>query len=394
MDRETALQQLQNMRQEILTIYTETDNCRRIQKQVAALQNEKEHPNPPAVSLKPENTAEKLKASLKQQNRQYHKNSTTPTLVVKLVNIAQQIILCALLALDLFGHKGIIIQEAMMAEMAQFGDSNCIMLFASQVILSLIVILAPLFWDFFEDHPFLCGIGSSLVAICYFYMMGMQVKAWPYVILFAVSVGLLLVALLAVRVIRSQMVKSPILTVAQKRQVEVARQADERAKAENAEARAAARKKNEADRKLRLPEIDKEIHENILAFSESRKRIDEHMAKLDAMDYLCEDDKTLQIVDLLIRFINTRRADSIKEALQEYDKLMANQQLLEIEKQKLQAELQRVASEHADRMQQLEAQKRHQSEMEYWARDTAQSRAQIVSQLNNIGGILYYDLHF
>lgn len=69
------------------------------------------------------------------------------------------------------------------------------------------------------------------------------------------------------------------------------------------------------------------------------------------MDCLCEEDKNLQTVELLIRFINIRRADSIKEALQEYDKLMANRQLLEIEKQKLQAELQRTASEHADRMQ-------------------------------------------
>lgn len=112
------------------------------------------------------------------------------------------------------------------------------------------------------------------------------------------------------------------------------------------------------------------------------------------MDCLCEEDKNLQTVELLIRFINTRRADSIKEALQEYDKLMANRQLLEIEKQKLQAELQRTASEHADRMQQLEAQKCHQSELEYLARDSARSRAQIVDQLNSIGNIIYYDLRF
>lgn len=108
------------------------------------------------------------------------------------------------------------------------------------------------------------------------------------------------------------------------------------------------------------------------------------------MDCLCEEDKNLQTVELLIRFINTRLADSIKEALQEYDKLMANRQLLEIEKQKLQ----RTASEHADRMQQLEAQKRHQSELEYLARDSARSRAQIVDQLNSIGNIIYYDLRF
>lgn len=40
MDRETALQQLQDMRREILAIYTETDNCRKIQRRVEALQKE------------------------------------------------------------------------------------------------------------------------------------------------------------------------------------------------------------------------------------------------------------------------------------------------------------------------------------------------------------------
>lgn len=45
-------------------------------------------------------------------------------------------------------------------------------------------------------------------------------------------------------------------------------------------------------------------------------------------------------------------------------------------------------------MQQLEAQKRHQSELEYLARDSARSRAQIVDQLNSIGNIIYYDLRF
>lgn len=117
------------------------------------------------------------------------------------------------------------------------------------------------------------------------------------------------------------------------------------------------------------------------------------MERLSKMDALCEDDKTLQIVDLLIRFIETCRADSIKEALQEYDKLMANQQMLEIEKQKLAAEIQWTALEHADRMQKLEAERQHQAEMEYLARDSAQSRAKAVEQLNNISYMIYYDLH-
>lgn len=117
------------------------------------------------------------------------------------------------------------------------------------------------------------------------------------------------------------------------------------------------------------------------------------MKKLGEMDALCEDDKNLQVVDMLIRFIRTRRADSIKEALQEYDKLKVNQQMLEIEKQKLAAEIQRTAQEHADRMQKLEEEKKHQAEMEYLARDSARSRAEEVRQLENISHMIYYNLH-
>lgn len=216
MDRETALQQLQDMRREILAIYTEMDNCRKIQRRVEALQKEKEQPAPPAaVPLKPENTADKLQKTLEQQNRQRHASNTKPALLIKLVNAALQVILCVLLALDLFGQKGIIIQEAMLAQITQFGSSNAAMLFAAQLILSLLVVLAPLCWSFFTRRRVLFGILFGLVAIFYFYIMGTMVKAWLYVILFAVSVGLLLAAFAVLRSVRSRMVSSPTLTAAQ-----------------------------------------------------------------------------------------------------------------------------------------------------------------------------------
>ena len=169
--------------------------------------------------------------------------------------------------------------------------------------------------------------------------------------------------------------------------------ADEKAREENRQSRAEAKKQWEADRARRLPEIDREIQKNVREFKTRRQRIDEHMKKLGEMDALCEDDKNLQVVDMLIRFIRTRRADSIKEALQEYDKLKVNQQMLEIEKQKLAAEIQRTAQEHADRMQKLEEEKKHQAEMEYLARDSARSRTEEVRQLENISHMIYYNLH-
>ncbi len=51
-------------------------------------------------------------------------------------------------------------------------------------------------------------------------------------------------------------------------------------------------------------------------------------------------------------------------------------------------------SRETEWQQQLAETRRHQEEMEYLARDSARSRTQMVDQLNSIGNILYYDLHF
>lgn len=393
MDRDTALKQLQDIRQEILIIHSELESCQALQKRAEALHKEKERPSAPSVALKPENTADQLKRTLQEQNRERYASDRKPALAVKLVNIALQLLLCALLAMDLLGQKGIILHGVSMEKLMQLDMQSRYMLLGAQAILSLLVLLAPLFPDYFRRRGAVFYSICGLVLICYLYMMMAGIRAWTYAVLFAASVTLIPIAFGVIALLRKGRMRAPSLTASQMRQWRAACQADETAKAENARLRVQAQTQWEQARVLRLPEIDRELEATLQEFNERRKRIDRHMEKLSQMDALCEEEKTLQIVDLLIRFIQTRRADSVKEALQEYDKLMANRQLMEIEKQKLAAELQRAALEHADRMQQMEAQKKHQAEMEYLAWDSAQSRAKLVSQLNNIGNIIYYDLH-
>lgn len=393
MERETALKQLSDIRREIISIHDKTDECRYLQKRVERLQKEKEHPSPPTVVLKPENTAEKLKQTFEVQNRQHYANNHKPESAVKLVNIVLQACICILLALDLFGHRSIVIQDSMMENMAQFGESNQIMLFCSQLILSLIVMLIPLRLSFIENRKSVFFGVFIVVLICYLYMMCLMVRAHFYVVAFLVCTAPIPVAFGIISSARRNKIKSPTLTQAQKRQWQSAHKADEQAKAENIKLRTQAEKQWEDERKRRLPEIDREIKECVQEFSQIRQQIDIHMETLSKMDALCEDDKQLQIVELLIRFIKTRRADSIKEALQEYDKLIANRQLLEIEKQKLEAEIRRTAQERAAQEQQLKEQLRHQSEMEYWARDSAKNRADALRELQSIGNMIYYDIH-
>lgn len=393
MERETALQQLQDIRREILAIHSEMEKCQSLQKQVEKLQNEKDHPAQPTVSLKPENTAAKLKQSFEQQNREQLRGSKLPQTLLTIVSVAAQVIVAALLALDIFGKKGLIISPEALLTLNAEDSSNGTILFVVHLAAA---ILLPLFLVSSRDH--LSGkrkiIRCILAAVLLFTyaIMCKGVMTYAYLLLLLGGVVLAVAASGIARAVQKGKLNAAetALTPAQKKQMEDALAADKRAKAENARRTAEAKRSLDEERQRRLPEIDREIREKAQQFDAARQQVMLHMEKLAAMDALCEDDKTLQTVDLLIRFIQTRRADSIKEALQEYDKLMANRQLLEIEKQKLAAELQRSAQEHADRMQKLEAEKRHQSEMEYLAWDSAQSRAKMAGQLDHLSAMIYY----
>lgn len=399
MERETALLQLQNIRQEILATHSNLETCQALQKQIEALQNEKEHPQKPAVPLKPDNTAPALQQQFERQNRNRLYNSRLPGILLKLINTVVQAVAALLLGLDVFGQKGLFISNSALLALNKEDASNGAVLFTVHLLLALAVTLVPLLWRFVHNKmktawkvillvPFAL-LGCAYLVMCSGAKTAVYLLALPGGVVLGLAVGG------AARLVQRARLKATALplSAAQKKQVAAAAAADERAKAENAQRLAEAQDRWNTERQQRLTEIDRELQQKAQQFHEARAQVKHHMERLDAMDALCEDDKTLQTVDLLIRFIQTRRADSVKEALQEYDKLMANRQLLEIEKQKLAAELQRSAQEHADRLQQLEQQRRHQSEMEYLAWDSAQTRAKMAGQLDHLGAMVYYNLN-
>ena len=243
----------------------------------------------------------------------------------------------------------------------------------------------------------LAVIGLAIVALFFALFYGGMLygfHAWVYLVILALSFGLSFAAMGIVRRIKNKSAANPKLSAEQIAALKMASVADEKAKAENIEIREIAEKKWQEEQILRNQEIDSRLASLAKEYQEQRQVLDEHLKKLDGMDYLCEDEKKLQVIELLIRLIETHRADTIKEALQEYDKLLMNKQLLEIEKKKLEAALQKAAFEHADRVQQMEAQKRHDFEMRCIAADSARSREKIASQLDSIGNMIYYDLHY
>lgn len=104
-----------------------------------------------------------------------------------------------------------------------------------------------------------------------------------------------------------------------------------------------------------------------------------HLEAAEESTVLGENEKSPEVIDLLINFIESRRADSIKEALHEYDKMEQNKKLLEIEAIKANLEIEKAKKENADRQHEMEMNRRHQIEMEAQARRNADMQSQIAA---------------
>lgn len=391
MSRETALKELKDIRQEIVGIHEAYDDCQYYGKKVQNLQNEKENPAGPKLSLKPDNTAEQLKRSFLAENERHYKNDSPGVLTVKVFHAIIQVLILVLIALDGHSDLGVI---------ANNPDHTLSFVIFHFLVVAVIVALFFAHESIISD--FVLGSGAFRIIVCvsvalllltFDFAAFILTNGWLYAILTVACVAAALIAIGVVCLINRSKAKNPPLTRRQKKEYDVACQKDELAKKENAVIRADAKAEWDKKRAARLPELEREIADNVDKFNDTMQKAKLHIDRLSAMDALCEDDKNLQIVDMLIRLIETRRADSIKEALQEYDKLMANQQLLEIEKKKWEAELIRINQEKNAQDKMLEEQRRHQSEMEYWARDNARNREKQLRELQQIGTMIYYNFH-
>jgi hypothetical protein len=212
-----------------------------------------------------------------------------------------------------------------------------------------------------------------------------------------IVIGVLVLAIImpfAGAKIREVLARKPKLTAKQTQALAEARKQDDQIKEKNAAALAAAQEQHDKDLAVRSVELEKEIHALSTTLASDLTRLKAEFAALEAMDCLGEDEKDLQTIDLLIHFIKTRRADNIKEALHEYDKLMANQQMLQLENEKLELERQKAIQEHQDRVKQMKMQEQHNREMEFRARSAADESRRIANQLDYIGYLAHVDVNY
>lgn len=158
------------------------DACRELQKKLKTLQEEKQHPAPPTVSLQPENTAGALQQSFDEENRRRILSSRTPETAMRLGGAVLLGAVSVLLALELFGNRELLIDSASIAALGETGSSGKMMLLVAHILVSLAV---------------LCGVGrrradgkrhvllTAVVAVGYLFMIGL-LHAWAYAALIAV----------------------------------------------------------------------------------------------------------------------------------------------------------------------------------------------------------------
>lgn len=120
------------------------DACRELQKKLETLQEEKQHPAPPTVSLQPENTAGALQQSFDEENRRRILSSRTPETAMRLGGAVLLGAVSVLLALELFGNRELLIDSASIAALGKTGSSGKVMLLVAHILVSLAV---------------LCGVG-------------------------------------------------------------------------------------------------------------------------------------------------------------------------------------------------------------------------------------------
>ena len=127
------------------------------------------------------------------------------------------------------------------------------------------------------------------------------------------------------------------------------------------------------------PEVREKMLHHLNLGDVAMEKAKAHLAADNKSDALGETEKSPEIIDLLISFIESRCAGNIKEALHEYDKMEQNKKLLEIEAIKANIEIERAKKENADRQYEMEMNRRHQIEMEAQAKRAADMQSQIAA---------------
>ena len=381
MSRESELSILQGMKQKILSIYEIIDRCKNAQSEYAQLQAERENNTRPALNLPRPNKKSTLEKKYTDLWRDRHLNNGWVQLLCVIVGVALILTYIILLGFDDFGSTSFFLNPEKVFQPQSTQDFIAkIIEFCLMIVMPVgLAVLLPMIFYLQEARPIIIVSVITLFfgVMCYF--VGGAIMLIP-LIPFALAIA----CCAFIPMIRKAMAKHPVFSARQRRELAAAEQQDKDIIADNNRMNKQADREWAEKRAKRLPELDREQSRLAKQFEQLKTELDEENAALEAMQGLGRDEKQLDIIDSLIYFIDTCRADSIKEALHEYDKMVANQQLLELQRQRNKLEEQRIANEAADRKKQLQLLEQQEAARAREAYDSAIDRQKLIDSVRSM----------
>ena len=235
------------------------------------------------------------------------------------------------------------------------------------------------------------GMGTETGMVANKGMVSDIISVWKdYLILAVVATVIAVIILAIVKVVNSYFLENPVLGAKKLQALEEAKKLDADNEAANMASKEQAEAKEKARREERLVEIEEELEELKTELNRSREDLAANWEYIEKSDIIGSDEKSLQTVQMLIYFIESRRADSIKEALHEYDKAKMNEKLLKYEEQRNELERQKIENERVDREKKLKLEQQHQKEMEYIARENARGMEDLARRVDNFSQQSYF----
>ena len=235
------------------------------------------------------------------------------------------------------------------------------------------------------------GMGTETGMVANKGMVSDIISVWKdYLILAVVATVIAVIILAIVKVVNSYFLENPILGAKKLQALEEAKKLDADNEAANMASKEQAEAKEKVRREERLVEIEEELEELKIELNRSKEDLAANWEFIENSDILGPDEKSLQTVQLLMYFIESRRADSIKEALHEYDKAKMNEKLLKYEEQRNELERQKIENERVDREKKLKLEQQHQKEMEYIARENARGMEDLARRVDNFSQQSYF----
>lgn len=229
----------------------------------------------------------------------------------------------------------------------------------------------------------LLGIGLLLIYGKFCIVMG----GWRYCA-YAAGIALITVLILCIiKLIKWIICKHPTYIGIKAMKLKEAQKLDEKNKQQNQTNKEQAEAKVAANKEKRIKQIDLILPDLMEEFNEAKDEFEESMNDIRENDCLGEDEKNIQVVEMLIYFIESRRADSIKEALHEYDKAKANQQMIELEEKRLIMQQTQMEKEARDREKLLKLQEEANDRARWAAMDNARQREQLLDKLSSIQSV-------